>query len=102
MSIADISGYSATVDLQLHVDGRELPLAEVAPDFCVLKNQEDISSVAAEIVVIIDGQIQRRASPCTTPWNLTPSLNLRFNFYSVREVWYGLEDTDPGRRAWAR
>jgi len=61
MSISEKPGHSATVDLQLHVGGRVLPLSQVGPDHCILAVPTDIAAGCAEIVVVIDGRVQRRA-----------------------------------------
>ncbi len=60
MSIAEKPGHSAKVDLQLHVDGLVLSLAQVGPELCVLTNPAALPTGIAEIVVTIDGQVQRR------------------------------------------
>lgn len=59
MSIANPEGHSATVDLQLHIDGQVFPLAQVAPEYCVLTKPTTLPPGRAEIVVIIDGHVQR-------------------------------------------
>ncbi len=61
MSIAEKPGHSATVEIQLKVNGQMLSLAEVGPKFCVLAEPTDLPTGNAEIVVTIDGHVQRRA-----------------------------------------
>ena len=61
MSIAEKPGHSATVDLQLQVNGRLFSLAEVGPSFCVLAEPIEVPAGNAKVIVTIDGEIQHRA-----------------------------------------
>jgi hypothetical protein len=50
-------GYSAQVDLYLHVDGKRLRLAQVGPQFLILRDQCIIPAGAlAKIVIGVDGK----------------------------------------------
>ena len=59
MSITNESGHSASVDLQLHIEGKVLPLSQVGLDYCDLVEPAALSSTSGEIVVIVDGRSQR-------------------------------------------
>ena len=61
MSIAGKPGHSATVDLQLQVNGQVFSLAEVGPSFCFLAEPTEVPTGNAKIIVTIDGEIQQRA-----------------------------------------
>lgn len=55
------NGYSSSARGWLNVDGQRYELAQVGPDFCILRNQlpgSDIQSidVIVELVIEIDGE----------------------------------------------
>jgi hypothetical protein len=52
-------GHSATVHMQLFVNGDVLPIAQLGPNFLVLKNPIDHPPVDAEITLCIDGHEDR-------------------------------------------
>jgi hypothetical protein len=49
------NGHSAIVRMELYVNGCVLPIAQLGPDFLVLKNPFDHPPVEAEIAMWIDG-----------------------------------------------
>ena len=51
--------HSADVRIHLRLDGHVLPIAQLGPDFLVLKNPIDHPPVEAEIDMSIDGQESR-------------------------------------------
>ena len=67
MSIAKDNGYSATVTAELHVGGRVFELAQVGPDHCILRSPQEIAAEQAEIVVTVDGHVQRRSVELIQP-----------------------------------
>ncbi len=54
-------GYSSTVSLHLLVDGRMIPLAQVGPDYAILREPMSLPQCNAEIIVGIDGREHRSA-----------------------------------------
>ena len=55
------SGYSADVSLDLILDGRSIPLAQIGRDWIVLRKPTDLEPGPGEVVATIDG-IERRWS----------------------------------------
>jgi hypothetical protein len=53
------SGYSADVRIQLRLDGRCLPVAQLGPDFLILRSPTDYPPSDAEIILSIDGDESR-------------------------------------------
>ncbi len=53
------SGHSADVRIQLSVNGHVLPVAQLGPDFLVLRTPADHPPAEAEIALWIDGQESR-------------------------------------------
>ena len=53
------SGHSAAVRIQLCVNGHVLPVAQLGPDFLVLKNTVPHPPAEAEIFMSIDGAESR-------------------------------------------
>jgi len=53
------SGHSADVRIQLCVNGRILPVAQLGPDFLVLKDTLSHPATEAEIAMWIDGHERR-------------------------------------------
>ncbi len=60
-------GHSATVDLQLHVEGQVLPLSQVGLDYCILVEPATLPAGPAEIVIIVDGNVQRTSVELSAP-----------------------------------
>jgi hypothetical protein len=52
-------GHSADVRIDLRVNGHDLPVAQLGPDFLVLRNPADYPPGDAEIAMSIDGQESR-------------------------------------------
>jgi hypothetical protein len=52
-------GYSADVDLQLVLQGKSFPLAQVGPTFCILREAMEFEPTAGEIVIVVDGDAKR-------------------------------------------
>jgi hypothetical protein len=52
-------GHSADVRMELRLNGHILPIAQLGPDFLVLKNPVDHPPVEAEIAMSIDGHESR-------------------------------------------
>lgn len=49
-------GYSSRIRGWLVVDGHELPLAQVGPGFCILRQAIDIApSTEAQLIIEVDG-----------------------------------------------
>jgi hypothetical protein len=61
MSAANLNrpGHSAIVRLELHLNGHVLPIAQLGPDFLVLRKSIDHPPVDAEIAMSIDGHESR-------------------------------------------
>jgi hypothetical protein len=53
------TGYSADVRMHLSLNGHVLKIAQLGPNFLVLKNATDHPPVDAEIAMCIDGQEDR-------------------------------------------
>jgi hypothetical protein len=53
--------YSAEIRLELRVAGRTLRLAQIAPEFVILKEVVDLPPSEAEIVMYVDGNERRWA-----------------------------------------
>jgi len=53
------SGHSADIRIQLSVNGHVLPVAQLGPDFLVLKNTVTHPPAVAEIAMWIDGHEAR-------------------------------------------
>ncbi|MBI3408166.1 MAG: hypothetical protein HY040_07405 [Planctomycetes bacterium] len=51
--------HSAIVSMELHVNGRVLPIAQLGPNFLVLENPIDYPPTDAEITMSIDGHEDR-------------------------------------------
>ena len=54
-----VAGYSSNVQLRLIIAGREYPLAQIGPDFVMLREPADLPSCDAEVVMMIDGHESR-------------------------------------------
>jgi hypothetical protein len=52
-------GHSAVVRIDLHLNGSVFPVAQLGPDFVVLRNPFDHPPSEAEIALSIDGQVSR-------------------------------------------
>jgi hypothetical protein len=52
-------GYSADVRMELYVNGDRLPIAQLGPDFLVVKEPIEHPPTDAEIALSIDGQENR-------------------------------------------
>jgi hypothetical protein len=52
-------GHSADVRMDLHVNGHVLPIAQLGPDFLILRNPVDHPPTDAEIALSIDGHESR-------------------------------------------
>ncbi len=52
-------GYSADVRIHLHVNGHVLPVAQLGPDFLILRTPVNHPPVDAEIAMSIDGDESR-------------------------------------------
>ena len=52
-------GYSADVSIQLYVNGHVLPVAQLGPDFLILRTPVDHPPADAEIRMSIDGDESR-------------------------------------------
>ena len=52
-------GYSSNLEAHLCVNGYVMPIAQLGPNFVVLKNPTDHPPVDAEIVMSIDGDESR-------------------------------------------
>ncbi len=52
-------GYSADVRMQLNVNGFVLPIAQLGPDFIILRDRAAHPPAEAEIVLSIDGEESR-------------------------------------------
>ncbi len=52
-------GHSADVRIHLHINGCVLPVAQLGPDFLVLRNPVDHPPGDAQIFMSIDGQEKR-------------------------------------------
>lgn len=52
-------GHSADVRIQLHVNGHDLPVAQLGPDFLILRSPVDHPPADAEITMSIDGHQTR-------------------------------------------
>lgn len=52
-------GYSAEVDLQLVLQGKSFPLAQVGPTFCILREAMEFEPTTGEIVIVVDGDAKR-------------------------------------------
>jgi len=59
MSTIEEQGFSATVELELHLADQVIQLAQVGPDQCILATPQPIQAGRGEIVVTIDGHVQR-------------------------------------------
>jgi hypothetical protein len=53
------SGHSADVRLHLFINGHVLPIAQLGPDFLVLRTPADYPPSDGEIHMVIDGQASR-------------------------------------------
>lgn len=58
--INDSNGYSSTICGWLEADGHRLVLAQVGPDYCVVRRTVPLPPTKAEIVIEIDGNQRRR------------------------------------------
>jgi hypothetical protein len=56
-----VAGYSSDVQLRLIVAGREYALAQIGPDFVMLREPANLPSGDAEVVMMIDGRERRWA-----------------------------------------
>jgi len=52
-------GHSADIRIQLYVNGHILPIAQLGPDFLVLRKPIDLSPCEAEIAMSVDGRERR-------------------------------------------
>ena len=52
-------GYSANVEMYLQVRGQQLPLGQVGPAHCVLREAAQFGPTTGEIVILVDGQETR-------------------------------------------
>jgi hypothetical protein len=52
-------GHSAKVQIQLFVNGQMLPVAQLGPDFLVLREPTDHPPAEAEIAMWVDGRESR-------------------------------------------
>jgi hypothetical protein len=59
MTIPKNTGYSADARAHLCVNGHVLPIAQLGPDFLVLRNSEEHPPADAEIVLRIDDDESR-------------------------------------------
>jgi hypothetical protein len=59
-TIAEISGHSAVVELELIVGGRSVELSQVAPEFLIVQHPENLAPCQAEVIVRVDGDENRR------------------------------------------
>jgi hypothetical protein len=48
-------GYSANVELYLVVEGKQLPLGQVGPAHCILRDAVQFEPTTGEIVIQVDG-----------------------------------------------
>ena len=55
----DSAGYSANVEMYLVLADRQLELAQLGPEHCILRNSESFPSTSGEIVLIVDGHETR-------------------------------------------
>ena len=59
-TMADVGGHSAVVELELIVSGRCVGLSQVAPEFVIVQNPENLAPCQAEVIVRVDGDENRR------------------------------------------
>jgi hypothetical protein len=52
-------GYSADVSLHLVLDGHVLPLAQVGPSYCILREPVQFEPSGGQIVIVVDGREKR-------------------------------------------
>jgi hypothetical protein len=57
--IASPTSYSSRVELFLDLQTQLLPVAQVGPDYCLLREPIALPPQNAEMVVIVDGQASR-------------------------------------------
>lgn len=65
MLTAPATAHSAQVHMRLIVDGAELPIAQLGPDFLILETPVDMAVTTAEIVLQVDAS--ERRWPVTLP-----------------------------------
>lgn len=59
-TVVEVAGHSAVVELELIVDGRRIELAQVAPEFVIVQEPDDLAPCVAEVIVRVDGDENRR------------------------------------------
>jgi hypothetical protein len=52
-------GYSANVEMYLVVQGQQLPLGQVGPAHCTLRQPAQFAPTTGEIVIVVDGHETR-------------------------------------------
>jgi hypothetical protein len=52
-------GYSADVSLRLVLHGHELPLAQVGPSYCILREPVQFEPTDGQILIVVDGHETR-------------------------------------------
>jgi hypothetical protein len=57
--IAQVNGYSSDLEAFLCVATSRLPLAELGPDYCVVRGATELPPSDGEIVLMIDGEESR-------------------------------------------
>jgi hypothetical protein len=68
-------GHSADVRITLHINGRKLRVAKVAPDRLYLDEPQPLAQTDGELVISIDGQLSRRRvvlDPSAIPDRVVP------------------------------
>lgn len=53
-------GYSADVEIYLLIDGTRHDVAQIGPDFLILRNPSDVPVGNAQIVTRVDEKLERR------------------------------------------
>jgi len=54
------NGYSSTIRGWLETNGHRLPLAQIGPDYCVVRHSVATPPADAELIIEIDGDERRK------------------------------------------
>ena len=77
--------YSATVKASLHVNGEVLNIAQVGPDFCIVRDPRELPPSEAIVMVSIDG-IERSRRVYLTNSVSSESKEVRFAVMKSQDV----------------
>ena len=77
--------YSATVKASLHVNGEVLNIAQVGPDFCIVRDPKELPPSKAIVMVSIDG-IERSRRVYLTNGVSSESKEVRFAVMKSQDV----------------